>query len=60
MVNTIAFTAISNLVLKFKIIPENHDQMVEINQQLAPKGCIALSADNCFKVALIPRTESGQ
>ncbi len=58
MVNTITFAVISNLLLNFKIVPQNDEQRVQIYRQLAPKGCLALPPDNCFKVALIPRTQS--
>ncbi|CAG2103061.1 unnamed protein product [Medioppia subpectinata] len=58
MVQTIAFTAIANLVLNYDISALNDEQLYEMGRQLAPKGCLALDlSDKCFKVSLSPRSE---
>lgn len=57
MVTTISLCTLANLLLKFKISPLNKEGQLEINEQLKPKGYLALSPDTCFKVALIPRTK---
>ena len=57
MVQTIAFTAIANLVLNFEMSTLNDEHRYEMSRQLAPKGCLALDlSDKCFKVSLTPRT----
>lgn len=54
MVQTITFSTVANLMLKFYIRPQQNEY-TNLEKHLEPKGCMALRVDDCYNLMLIPR-----
>ena len=57
MNNTITFSTVANLMLNYSIRPVQNEY-TSLEQQLKPKGCMALNVDDCYDLILIPRTHN--
>ena len=57
MVQTIIFSLVANLVLKYELKPRDEQMRALMKHQLISKGCLALPVENCFDLHLQAREQ---